>query len=128
MKILRRINILYIVSLVTLLFVFIPGGSANAIDRDSQDLVIQDDGYSNEDHNNNSISYKTSDRIVGHNLISGNNVFFSANGSDISLFSLSNVLSLTKSCGIVKNIIHVVSLHSQDFVYSLFHPPKISLA
>ncbi|MCL4479178.1 MAG: hypothetical protein M1381_08810 [Deltaproteobacteria bacterium] len=129
MKIHQRTDTLYIVGLILVLFIFIPRGLARACSYD-QDNVTHDDGYqdSDKDHNEKGSSYHSSDRIIGHNLISENNGSVSTNGNDMFVFSLSNVLSLSKSCSIIKLTMSWVFLHSQGFVQSLFHPPKAFLA
>ncbi len=129
MKIHQRMDTLYIVGLIMVLFIFIPRGLARACSYD-QDTVTYDDGYqySDKDHNEKGSLYHSFDRIIGHNLISENNGSVSTNGNDMPFFSLSNVLSLSKSYSIVKLIMSGVFLHSQGFVQSLFHPPKVFLA
>ena len=128
MKMLRRIDTLYFVSLLVFLFISIPAGLARAANTCDQNIVIQDDEFTDNTQDNNGASLHLSGSKTEHNLVLSNAEHSSINDSDMSQVLWSNILSISKSCGIVKIILNEVSLISQNFFNTFFHPPKTFMA
>ncbi len=128
MNMLRRIETLYFVSLFIFLFISIQAASVRLTTTCDQDIVTQDDVFTDNSQDNNGVSSHLSGSETEHNLVLLNEEHSSINNSDMSLALWSNILSISKSCRIVKIIMHEVPLISQDFFNTFFHPPKTFLA
>ena len=128
MNMLRRLDTLYFVSLFMFLLISIQAASVRAMYTCDQDIVTQDDEFTDNTQGNNGESFHLSGSETEHNFVLSNEVHSSINDSDMSLVLWSNILSISKSCGIVKIIMHEVSLISQNFFNTFFHPPKTFVA
>ena len=128
MKKLRRIDTVYFFSLFVFLFISIPAGLARATDTCDQDIVTQNDVSADNTQDNNGLSIHLSGSETEHHLVLSNEAHSSINDSDMSQVLWSDILSISKSCGIVKIILNEVSLISQNFFNTFFHPPKTFMA
>ena len=128
MKILRRIDILYFISLFVFLFISMPVGPIGAVYTGDQNTVTSGDMSSDTDQDKQTVSGSYFDRISECTFVQADKTYLSVSVSYMPFVSLSHMLSILKSCAIVKIIMLEVCLHSQNFLHTFFHPPKIFMA
>ena len=124
----RRIDTVYFISLFVFLFLSIPAGLVRATDTCDQDIVTQNEESTDNTLENNGVSIHFSVSETEHNLILSNGEHSSINNSNMYQVLWPNIVSISKSCGIVKIILNEVSLISQNFFNTFFHPPKTFMA
>lgn len=132
MIMLRRIKSLYSASLILFLFVAVNMGSARQSAASDQDILMQDDGYTDYNQNkahangqglSSRCGQTTKDRSVLEHKGSGS--LHEDAGFFIALLDFLYVSNLYLGIEILQKR---ASFHSQEFVNSLFHPPKTSRA